>query len=81
MISEPGVFGNNERNVGAGPGGNNFDHTLGKRFRMPNEGHTLQFRFEAFNFTNTPQFGQPVGTMLRASTGTINTDFHGGYGP
>ncbi len=71
-ISEPGVFGNNGRNTVVGPGGKSFDFMLGKRFQLPTEGHTLQFRFEAFNLTNTPRFGQPAGTMLRASTGTIN---------
>lgn len=72
VVSEPGVYGTTGRNVLRGPGGKNFDFMLGKRFRMPWEGHTVQFRFEAFNFTNTPQFGQPVGGMLRAATGTIN---------
>ncbi|MDE0261897.1 MAG: TonB-dependent receptor [Bryobacterales bacterium] len=72
VVSEPGVFGTTGRNPLRGPGGKNFDFMLGKRFRMPWEGHTVQFRFEAFNFTNTPQFGQPVGGMLRAATGTIN---------
>lgn len=72
VVSEPGVFGNTGRNVLRGPGGNSFDFMLGKRFRLPAEGHTLQLRFEAFNFTNTPRFGQPAGGMLRAATGTIN---------
>ncbi len=72
VVSEPGVYGTTGRNILRGPGGKNFDFMLGKRFRMPWEGHTVQFRFEAFNFTNTPQFGQPVGGMLRAATGTIN---------
>ena len=72
VVSEPGIFGTTGRNPLRGPGGRNFDFMLGKRFRMPWEGHTVQFRFEAFNFTNTPQFGQPVGGMLRAATGTIN---------
>ena len=72
VISEPGVFGNNGRNVLRGPSGKSFDFMLGKRFRTPWEGHTVQFRFEAFNFTNTPRFGQPNGGMLRAATGTIN---------
>lgn len=72
VISEPGVLGNNGRNVVVGPGGNYFDFMPGKRFRMPNEGRILRFRFEAFNFTNTPRFGQPVCAMLRAATGTIN---------
>ena len=72
VVSAPGVYGTNGRNVLRGPGGKNFDFMLGKRFRMPWEGHTVQLRFEAFNFTNTPQFGQPNGGMLRAATGTIN---------
>ena len=72
VISDPGVYGNNGRNVLRGPSGKSFDFMLGKRFRTPWEGHSVQFRFEAFNFTNTPRFGQPNGGMLRAATGTIN---------
>ena len=72
VISDPGVYGNNGRNVLRGPGGRSFDFMLGKRFRTPWEGHSVQFRFESFNLTNTPRFGQPNGGMLRAATGTIN---------
>jgi hypothetical protein len=72
VISAPGVYGTTGRNVLNGPGGKNFDLMLGKTFRMPSEGHRLQFRFESFNLTNTPVFGLPNGGMLVASTGTIN---------
>ena len=72
VVSAPGVYGTNGRNVLRGPGGRSLDFMLGKRFRLPWEGHTMQFRFESFNLTNTPRFGQPVGGMLRAATGTIN---------
>jgi hypothetical protein len=72
IASAPGVFGNTGRNVLYGPGGKNFDFILGKRFRMPKEGHALQFRFEAFNFTNTPTFGQPNGGLRGQATATIN---------
>ena len=72
VVSAPGVFGTNGRNVLRGPGANSFDFMLGKRFRLPMEGQSPQVRFEAFNFTNTPRFGQPAGGMLRAATGTIN---------
>ena len=34
------------------------DLALGKRFRMPVEGHTLQFRWEAFNAFNSVNFTQ-----------------------
>src|SRR5690606_23791536 len=72
VISAPGVFGNTGRNVLTGPGGKGFDLMLGKNFRMPWEGHQVQFRFESFNLTNTPIFSTPAGGMLAASTGTIN---------
>jgi hypothetical protein len=54
-----------------GPDSRNFDFILAKTFRMPKEGHRLQFRFEAFNFTNTPTFGQPNSGLRAPATGTI----------
>ena len=71
VASAPGVFGNTGRNVLYGPGSRNFDFILGKRFDLPWEGHWLQFRFESFNFTNTPTFGQPSAGLRAASTATI----------
>jgi hypothetical protein len=71
VASAPGVFGNTGRNVLYGPGSRNFDFILGKRFTMPWEGHALQFRFESFNFTNTPAFGQPAAGLRGQATGTI----------
>jgi hypothetical protein len=71
--SAPGVFGNTGRYVLFGPGTRNFDFSLAKRFTMPWEMHYLQFRFESFNFTNTPKFGQPVATLRRNDTATINS--------
>jgi hypothetical protein len=72
VASAPGVFGNNGRNALIGPGGRNFDFSLSKRFQLPKEGHNIQLRFEAFNFTNTPRFAPPNGTLRAANTATIN---------
>ncbi len=41
-----------------GPGFNNLDSSVFKYFNFT-ETVRLQFRAEAFNTTNTPQFGQP----------------------
>jgi hypothetical protein len=71
VVSAPGVYGNAGRNVLIGPDSRNFDFILAKRFRMPAEGHILQFRFESFNFTNTPTFGQPASGLRGPATGTI----------
>jgi hypothetical protein len=71
VAAAPGVYGNNGRNVLYGPGSRNFDFILGKRFLLPMEGHALQFRFESFNFTNTPTFGQPAGGLRALATATI----------
>jgi hypothetical protein len=72
VAAAPGVYGNNGRNVLYGPGSRNFDFIIGKRFQMPWESHAVQFRFESFNFTNTPTFGQPNGGVRGAATATIN---------
>jgi len=71
VAAAPGVYGNTGRNVLYGPGGRTFDFILGKRFQMPWERHSLQFRFESFNFTNTPTFGQPNAGLRAQATGTI----------
>jgi hypothetical protein len=50
----PGTVG--ERGIVRGAGQVNFDLALGKRFFMPFEGHSLQFRAEAFNAFNNVNF-------------------------
>ncbi|MCX6589739.1 MAG: TonB-dependent receptor [Acidobacteria bacterium] len=50
----PGTTG--ERGIVRAAGSTNFDISVGKRFKMPFEGHTLQFRAEAFNAFNTVNF-------------------------
>ena len=72
VAAAPGVYGNNGRNVLYGPGAKSLDFILGKRFALPWERHALQFRFEAFNFTNTSAYGQPAGGVRGQSTATIN---------
>jgi len=69
--SAPGVMGNTGRNVLIGPGSRNFDLIVSKMLRLPREGHALQFRFESFNFTNTPTFGQPASGLRALATATI----------
>jgi len=53
------------------PGIRNLDFMLAKNFQMPWEGHRLQFRFESFNFTNTPKFGRPNTTVGSVNAGKI----------
>jgi outer membrane receptor protein involved in Fe transport len=58
----PSVFtyGNSPRDPVVGPGTDVVNFTLMKAFRMPwSENHSLEFRGEAFNAFNTPQFSNP----------------------
>ena len=60
----PGFFGNEGRNALTGPGLINFDAAIHKDFRMfYNENHRLQFRLEAFNVFNHPNWGNPFGAF------------------
>lgn len=45
-----------DRNQLRGDGFFEIDFALNKRFLLPFEGHTLDFRWETFNITNTPSF-------------------------
>ncbi|MGH9340923.1 MAG: carboxypeptidase regulatory-like domain-containing protein [Acidobacteriota bacterium] len=71
VAQTPGTIGNAGRNLIMGPGRSNLDFTAMKNFYMPWENHRLQLRFEAFNFTNTPHFGQPNTTVGSETVGVI----------
>ena len=55
-----GTFGNVGRNTLISPSIFGWDFSSIKNFNMGYaEGHTMQFRFEAFNFPNHPNWGNP----------------------
>jgi hypothetical protein len=67
------AFGNSPRNPITAPGTHTVDLSLSKAFKMPfRESHRILFRLEAFNATNTPQWGRP-GAALGSSTFGIVT--------
>jgi len=66
------AFGNTGRNVGTGPSQTNFDVSVFKDFPLGEE-RKLQFRFEAFNVMNTPQFQIPERTFNTPQFGTITS--------
>src|SRR5262249_55086637 len=72
-------FGTVGFNTLRGPRYSNWDFGLFRDFRVTERYH-VQFRAEAFNFTNTPHFGTPGGKgsdMVLNSDGPINR--LGGY--
>lgn len=77
-----GTFGNVGRNTLISPSILGIDFSALKNFRIPGaENHTLQFRFEAFNLPNHPNWGNPdtnAGQIQRDSAGNITNA--GSYG-
>ena len=57
-LPTPYTYGNATRNSLVGPGVNNFDASLRKVFATT-RGQSLEFRAEAFNALNHPNFAQP----------------------
>ena len=53
------TYGNSGRNILYGPGTVELDASLFKNIPLPGEGRHIQFRAEAFNVLNTPQFNNP----------------------
>jgi hypothetical protein len=79
----PGQFGNVGRNSIQGPGIIAFDAEVHKQFRMPyKEGHVLQFRLDAFNVLNHPNWGMPNLNILSgaAQPGMPSTAPHQNFG-
>jgi hypothetical protein len=60
------TFGNTGLNIFNGPGFFDLDFSLFKNISI-NDRFKLQLRAEAFNSTNTPQYGNP-GTSITGST-------------
>jgi len=67
-----GTFGNSGRSVVIGPGIVNWDFSTSKDFHFTGQ-HYLQFRFEAFNFLNHPNWGDPNTTLSSVAFGRINS--------
>jgi hypothetical protein len=65
------TFGNSGRNILRGDGIGNLDASLSKVFNMRERYH-LQFRWEVFNLSNSPQYANPVSTV-GATLGTITS--------
>ena len=67
-------FGNCGRNSMRGPDQRNLDFAVLRTFPLPREGMAIDFRAEAFNLTNHPNFGQPAANLASTATfGVIST--------
>jgi hypothetical protein len=70
-------FGNSGRDIIRGPGVFNLDLSLFRSFAI-REHLAMQFRAEAFGFTNTPAFGNPGTTVSNATfTNGVATNLNG----
>ena len=79
----PGYFGSMGRDTIEGPGIFAFDMEVHKQFRMPyRESHILQFRLEAFNVLNHPNWGMPSLNILSGAAfpGQPGTNAHQNFG-
>jgi hypothetical protein len=71
-------FGNAGVNVCTGPGINNWDLAISKRFPLWREGKYVQFRTEMFNAPNHTQYsGVNTGTSFNATTGAQTSQTYG----
>jgi hypothetical protein len=68
--TQAGQFGSEGRNAVRGPGISNVDLSLLKAFRLT-ERTGLQFRAEAFNIANHPNFGLPENDIASPNFGRV----------
>ncbi len=72
VLQPAGTLGNVGRNTLMGPGIVNWDFSTLKDFRI-REGQELQFRFEAFNVSNHPNWGLPDSSRSSPGFGKIRS--------
>jgi hypothetical protein len=73
------VLGNTGRNQFRGPGYIQDNASLFKKFTLFRE-TALEFRIDAFQLSNTPQFGQPSSTITSSSFGEVTSTLGSGQG-
>jgi len=67
-------YGNSPRNPLVGATTKNLNLSLRKNFKMPySEAQSLEFRVEAFNAFNTPQFSNPDSSLGDGSFGRVTS--------
>lgn len=72
QLQAPGQFGNAGRNVLRGPHTDVVDLSILKEFPIK-ERANAEFRWEIFNLTNTPLFGQPNTNFSSSAAGQITS--------
>ena len=73
------VLGNTARNQFRGPGYIQDNASLFKKFNVYRES-ALEFRIDAFQLSNTPQFGQPGNTIGSSTFGEVTSTLGSGQG-
>jgi hypothetical protein len=77
-FTAPIAGGPGNRNILTGPGYWDLDLALLKDFKMPWEGHKLQFRTDALNVFNHVNFSNPGASIIVPGTfGNITSDVNG----
>jgi len=70
FVKQATGFGNAGRNILTSPGFEDIDFSIAKTTTIK-ERAALQFRAEAFNLFNHPNFGQPVNNLASSAFGQI----------
>lgn len=73
------AFGTTGRNIMSGPGLFALNLSLFKNFQIT-ERARLELRCETFNFTNTPQFSNPSGSLTSSTFGLVTGTIGSGTG-
>ena len=68
-----GTFGTAGRSEVIGPGITNWDFSLSKEIRFGDRQPYVEFRFEAFNFLNHPNWAEPNTNLSNVAFGRINS--------